>query len=146
MSLSEAVLEIAEQMDAEAERAEDAHQLFDSMKDFAKELRLIVKAAGDEPATWQKSKLVIPDDPPLQQRIIKAVQREEASGMDMVELLDGTTDQIPEYHGIPAGMQPGMAIDIGRRVFVLRRLDNGTRQLHYHPEETAKRFPQKGGA
>lgn len=145
MGLREAVLEIAEQMETNGDR---------DCGFWAKQLRLVVKASestelpgrglvftdlslspADRRAETEKQEY-------LREKRLEA-ERQEVNASLMVELLDGN-DGCVEFHPIPAAMPVGAKTAVGRKVYVLSQLDNGTKQLHYSPEETAKRFPQGG--
>lgn len=139
MGLREAILEIAEQMERDGA---------DGAATWAKQLRLVVKAAS-EPVTLLGRPVVMDDfadrraetekQEHLREKRLEA-ERQETNASLMVELLDGN-DGCVEFHQIPAAMPVGAKTAVGRKVYVLSQLDNGTKQLHYSPEETVKRFP-----
>lgn len=158
MSLREAVLEIAGELEQRARSADEGRDITDGAewRMFANQLRLAVKASQPVPEP-KPSEFIKPHKPGiflhgLDPELVQEAQAEsermrrqadhlERQAPEMVELIDVDSACV-EYHPLPPGMPVGAKLPIGRKVFVLAQLDNGTRQLHYSAEETAKRFPQ----
>lgn len=153
MSLSEAVLVIADEMEKDADSCESAKSLYSAMKEFAKQLRLVVKASANvQPvhkvgvdervflggSTGYKEGSVLAMTPEQRHEEFKRkemarhVNAEEDITGSMVEFVGGAAngDMAPLDSKCPVGAKT----KIGNEVYVL----SSERKFVYSEEETRK--------
>lgn len=141
MSMSDAVLDVVERIEAEAKeyKESDLHGTAKVFESFARELRLILKAAeatavGDlrvrqdltlyDPERLSGSATFTKEDR-FQQEIKEKAAQEEVSGEQMVELVGGPLEG--DYVPVPSYMPMGAKTNLAGSVYEL----GADRKLHY---------------
>jgi hypothetical protein len=150
VSLSEAILEIADDMDGDASNtASDLVVLRNHMHSYARQLRRAVKAAeGSAPPPAARPEPVYPPEVQTAIEVAKArkefqkvgrpsVSGEEIAAGKLTEMIGGVNDKT--FVEIDPAMQTGQGRIIGGQVYELR----ADGKLHYHEQETERRLKKE---
>lgn len=152
MSLKEVILDIADDMDKEAEdfsykKEVNVYEVSKLLKDFSKQIKIACKASGDQPVSVQNppvnvSSLIYPE---LQHRIQiekakeefskkkKSLNIEDSLDGDLVSVVNGPADN--SFHQIETGMPIGAYTLINGAVYQLRKNEQ-VKQLEYDEVQT----------
>lgn len=157
MSLKEAIVDIVEEMEKEAEEYKHENRsLCDTLKGYARSLKAACKSAGDSPTSSSNgfSNLLVPPAVQHAMEVERAksefrkskqgVNAEEQWDGDMVDVIGGPAnpDGIPTTQSIDPNMPLGAYTTLAGGVYQLRLTTDNKKHLVYDEHQT-KRIQQQ---